>query len=151
MLHRAEHGDLPIDLPRRNVLGPTQLPLAVPTARTLQPEALLRVARGIDVAVATTGMLPSRIRCGEGTLGSAGELGLGSALVALGRALTSANPADAVVPVPVAPYPPEGDDIAGKVRAFRDWRPHRRDLDMAPIARLAALQAWTLKPAVADD
>lgn len=139
-------GKLPSSLPRRNVLGPARIPLSVPTARRLQPEALFRAARGIVAAIDYAGMLPSRISCGEGTAGSSAEVGIGTALVALGMALTS----DITRPVeirPVAPYPPEGDAIAATVNEFQKWPCHRQDLDVASIARLAALQSWTLKPA----
>ncbi|HRU07355.1 MAG TPA: hypothetical protein P5137_16440, partial [Candidatus Brocadiia bacterium] len=91
-LHRARHGALPASLPRRNVLGPTQPPLAVPTARRLEPEAVLRIARGLDAAVTLAGALPSVVRCAEGTLGSVGEIGLSSALAALGAFLTAPPP-----------------------------------------------------------
>ena len=145
-VERERTGALPERLERRRVFGPTQMPLSVPTARRLAPEALLRAARGVRAAVGFGGVLPSRLRCGEGTLGSAGEIGVCSALVALGRALC--GPADATVETrPVAPYPPEGDAIADFARTCRQWGPHKRDLDMADICRLAALQAWTLKPA----
>ena len=146
-LHRARHGSLPESLPRRDALGPTQTPLANPTARRLNAEAMLRVARGVEIAVRLSRAMPSRLRCGEGTLGSMGEVGLGSAMVALGQALSSKDTDAAVETPPVAPYPPEGDDIADRARAFRTWNPHRRDLDMADITRLTALQSWTLKPA----
>jgi len=147
LLHHAAQGELPGSLPRRNVFGPTQMPLAAPTARQLLPEALQRVARGIAVAVDATGTLPSRIRCGEGIIGSPGEIGTGSAMVALGQALASGNLSAPVKPKPFKPYPPEGDEIADTVRTYRSWRPHRPDLDMSQLCLLSALQAWTLKPA----
>ena len=146
-LHRSRRGSLPESLPRRDVVGPTQTPLAAPTARKLTAEALRRVARGVDTAVEFSGVAPSRIRCGEGTLGSMGEVGLGSAMAALGQALASTDAEATVETRVVAPYPPEGDAIADRARAFRNWNPHRRDLDMADILRLTALQSWTLKPA----
>ena len=146
LLARETSGQTPEFIGRRNVFGPTLMPLATPTARRLAPEALLRVARGINAAVTLTGCLPSCLRSGEGTLGSAGEVGAGSALAAIGQALCSA-PSDTVETRPAAPYPPEGDGIADTVREYRTWGPHRFDLDMAQICRLAALQAWTLKPA----
>jgi hypothetical protein len=105
------------------------------------------VALGIDTAIELSGSTPSRIRCGEGTLGSMGEVGLGSALVALGRALT-ADKLDITVEIcPVDPYPREGDEIVEQAREFKSWNPHRADLDMADILRHTALQSWTLKPA----
>ena len=145
--HRARNGRLPESLPRRDVLGPTQMPLSVPTARRLAPEAMRRVARGIDTAIGLSGMTPSCIRCGEGTLGSMGEIGLGSAMAALGQALASDDAQRTADTRPIAPYPADGDDIADRARDFRNWNPHRRDLDMADIVRLTALQSWTLKPA----
>lgn len=146
-LHRALKGKLPASLPRRDVMGPTQIPLSTPTARRLTPEALRRVARGVDTAVELSGMAPSRICCGEGTLGSMGEVGLGSAMVALGQALASSEADKTVETCPVAPYPCEGDEIVERAREFKSWNPHRRDLDMADILRHTALQSWTLKPA----
>ena len=140
-------GRLPEALPRRNVLGPCRMPLAVPTARKLAPEAMRRAAQGIATAVDMTGMLPSRIGCGEGSVGSFGEIGPGSAMAALGLALTSGDPSAAAPTRPVAPYPSEGDDIAARVREYRRWACHRLDLDMSEVCRLAALQSWTLKPA----
>jgi len=147
-LKRAESGTLPERLPRRSVNGPTQMPPSVPTARMLHPEALLRIACGIAVAVEVTGALPSRIRCAEGALGSAGEIGIGSALSALGESLASRDPNASVVPRPKMPYPSEAEAVANKVRNYRNWRIHRQDLDMADICRLTLLQGWTLKPAL---
>ncbi len=147
ILYRSQHGKLPTSLPRRDVLGPSQMPLANPTARYLMPDAVKRVARGIDTAISFSGIAPSRIRCAEGTLGSMGEVGLGTALVALGEALLAKDLQAAVTTRPVAPYLPEGEGIAMRVRDCKNWNPHRLDLDMADIARHSALQSWTLKPA----
>ena len=146
-LHRTQHGKLPSTLPRRDVMGPSQMPLSTPTARHLTPEALRRVALGVDTAIEFSGAVPSRIRSGEGTLGSMGEVGLGSALVALGRALTADKLDITVETCPVDPYPREGDGIVKEASEFKSWNPHRADLDMADILRHTALQSWTLKPA----
>jgi hypothetical protein len=146
-LHRTAHGELPDALPRRDVLGPSQTPLATPGARRLAPRALQRIALGIDSAVALTGAVPSRFHCGEGPVGTRGEVGLGSALIALGQALADADVAATVTPRPAAPYPAAGADIADRARARKKWNPHRLDLDMAEIVRLTALQTWSVKPA----
>ena len=146
-LHRVAEGRAPENLPRRKVFGPSWMPLSTPTARRLLPEALQRVARGIVTAVDATAMLPSRIRCGEGTLGSFGEIGAGSAMAALGEALASGDTSIPVQPRPVAPYPSEGSEVAATVREFKRWTCHREDLDMSQVCLLAALQSWTLKPA----
>lgn len=126
------------------------MPLSLPMTRRLTPEALARAAQGIVVAVEQTGMLPSRLRCGEGTPGSIGEVGPGSLLRALGQALTTGT--STVSTVPCDPYPKEGETIAEELRngGFCNWPIHRCDLDMADICRLAALQSWTLKPAWRD-
>jgi hypothetical protein len=136
-------------LARRNVLGPAQMPLAVPTARQLDASALARVARGLVVAVDTTGMLPSRVCCGEGPLGTAGEIGTGTALSTLGAALSADGfPGGAVPTRTVAPCVKEAEEIAARVRGFsNDWPCHRPDLDPSAICRLTLLQSWTLKPA----
>ncbi|MCK5844968.1 MAG: hypothetical protein KAG97_09690, partial [Victivallales bacterium] len=146
-LHLCDAGELPVDVERRNVFGPTAIPLSVPTAKRLNAEALSRIARGVVAAVELTGCLPSVIRCGEGTLGSLGQVGIGSAMAALGRAISSGDSTTVVEPSIVAPYPPEGDEIPNKIRKYRLWRPHRGDLDIADVSRLAVLQSWTLKPA----
>lgn len=148
VLYRSQHGKLPPSLPRRDVLGPSQMPLANPTARHLMPDAVKRVARGIDTAISFSGMLPSRIRCAEGTLGSMGEVGISTAMVALGEALVSKNTETAIITRPVAPYlSAEGDELASRIREFKTWNVHRLDLDLADIVRHSQLQTWTLKPA----
>ena len=146
-LQQVTEGRAPESLPRRKVFGPSRMPLSTPTPRRLLPEALQRVARGIVTAVDAAGMLPSRIRCGEGTLGSFGEIGAGSAMAALGEALASGDLSMSVRPVPVGPYPPEGSEVAATVRKFKRWTCHRKDIDMSQVCLLAALQSWTLKPA----
>ncbi len=146
-LQVVETGAIPERLPRRTVFGPTEIPLAYPTARRLHSAALARLARGIVAAVEMTGLLPSRVRCGEGALGSAGEIGAGSALRALGEALVSNEPTGTVLPRPAAPYPEAAENIVDRVRGYRSWPIHRLDLDMATLCRLTALQCWTLKPA----
>lgn len=150
-LYRFRYGRMPESLPRRDVMGPSRVPLSTPTARRLAPEALRRVARGIDAAVEFSGAAPSRLRCGEGTLGSMGEVGLGSAMAALGQALTSDSLDIAVETYPVDPYPSEGDTIAAEALKFKRWNTHRADLDMADILRHTASQSWTLKPAWPDE
>ncbi len=113
-------------LPRRNVLGPSRMPLAVPTARKLETDALIRVARGIDLAVEYTGMLPSRIRCGEGPVGTSGEIGTGTALAALGEALSAGEPRGSVPARTVGPYLKEAASIADEVRqTLAEWPTHR--------------------------
>lgn len=134
-------------LARRNVMGPAQMPLAVPTARQLDASALGRVARGLVAAVDTTGMLPSRIRCGEGPVGTAGEIGPGTALAALGAALSSDRMPGTVPTRIMAPYVAEAEEIAARARDFKGWPCHRPDLDLSAICRLTLLQSWTLKPA----
>lgn len=146
-IYRHREGSLPGSIERREVMGPTQMPLAAPTAKCLHPEALLRLARGIVAAIDVTDCLPSVVHCGEGTLGSIGDVGTGSALVALGRALTDSDAGAPVQTIPVHPYPREGHTIADNVRQYRRWNPHRLDLDLSSACRLAALQSWTLKPA----
>jgi len=143
----SSRGKSPASLPRRNVFGPERIPLSTPTARSLQPEALLRAACGIVAAIDYNGMLPSRVFCGAGPAGSSAEIGMGTALVALGMTLTSGITRPVELR-PVEPYLPEGDAIAAiVVNEFKKWPCHRQDLDVSSIARLAALQSWTLKPA----
>jgi hypothetical protein len=145
-LARAEGRDIQ-NLARRNVLGPVQMPLAVPTARCLEASALWRLAHGLVAAVESTGMLPSRLHCGEGPLGVAGEIGLGSALAALGMALSEKGLPESVPTRTVAPYLKEAGDLEANVRNFIRWACHRPDLDPTTICRLTLLQSWTLKPA----
>ena len=146
-LSRVQNIDIQ-QITRRNVLGPVQTPLAVPTARQLDTSALVRVAHGLVAAVDTTGMLPSRIRCGEGPLGSAGEIGTGTALAALGAALSADGIPGAVPTRIVAPYIKQAEEIAANARVeISGWPCHRPDLDPSTICRLTLLQSWTLKPA----
>lgn len=145
----ARHkGESVQELPRRNVLGPSMIPPAVPTIRKLEADALLRVARGITAAIEHTGMLPSRLRCGEGPIGTAGEIGTGTSLTALGVALSQANLTNPVPTRIVGPYLPEAVGIGDEVRQLlAGWPTHRPDLDSSSICRLTMLQTWTLKPA----
>ena len=146
-VERHRTGNLPATMERRDIMGPSQLPLSTPTARSLHPEAVIRLARGIKTAVDVTSCLPSVICCGEGTLGSRGEVGAGSAFVALGRAISKNDAGKPIQTFPVHPYPLKGNEIADNVRQYRRWSPHRLDLDLSNACRLAALQSWTLKPA----
>ena len=75
---------------------------------------------------------------------------MGSLMQTLGQALSTGSAgADADV-APGSPYPEAGDTVARNALEYRDWGPHRRDLDMSQICRLTALQSWTLKPAWAE-
>ena len=133
---------------RRDVLGPAQMPLSVPSARNLEMSALTRIARGIVATVETTGMLPSRLFCGEGPVGTAGEVGPGTALVALGTALTPDEIPGIISTHIVAPHVMEAEEIAASAQGIiKSWPIHRPDLDCSAIARLTRLQSWTLKPA----
>ena len=146
-VHLAAEGALPERLERREVFGPTQLPPSVPTAKRLEPQAILRLARGIATSIGVTGRVPSRVRCGEGTLGSAGEVGAGSAVGVLGQTVCRGDASATLAPQPAPPYPKEAADIAPDVMKCKSWACHRQDLDMAEISRGAALLTWTLKPA----
>ena len=96
----------------------------------------------------TTGLLPSRVRCGEGPLGTAGEIGTGTALAALGAALSADGIPGAVRTRIVAPHVAEAEEIAACARGIiKEWPCHRPDLDPSAICRLTRLQSWTLKPA----
>lgn len=147
---KRETGRDILALPRRDVYGPTALPIAVPSMARVSAEALLRAASGVVIAIERTGHLPAQVRCGAGPVGSAGEIGMGSLMQTLGQALSTGSAgADADV-APGSPYPEAGDTVAHNALEYRDWGPHRRDLDMSQICRLTALQSWTLKPAWAE-
>ena len=141
-------GELPSSLKRKNVLGPSRTPRSIPTARRLNVEALSRIASGISLSVELTGMLPSNLRCGEGTVGSLGEIGLGSAKLALAEAILKYDDSMVVKPVPASPYLIEESDVIREdILAFGRWSVHKLDLDISNIVRLASLQTWSLKPA----
>lgn len=149
-LHRWQYGELPESLDRRDVLGPSQNPISVPTARHLNDQAVRRIALGVDTTISLTGMLPTQFRCGEGTIGSMGEVGVSSALPLLGEALLHEDPKATLKPKPFPIYPPEAEAVADEVYPMRKWNPHRQDLDMADIMRHTRLQCWSLKPAWPD-
>ena len=150
-LARRNSGAIPDSLARRDVFGPSRIPLSTPSARKLNMEALYRVASGISLSVELTGMLPSTLRCGEGEIASLGEIGIGTAMLALAEAILKYEDALVVKTSPAPPYLiDEGEMLRDDIFSsrFRAWRVHREDLDLFEIARLASLQTWTLKPAL---
>jgi hypothetical protein len=145
LVHAEEHGDLPDAVGRRNVLGPTSLPVAGMEVYALSGEELVELARQTRAAVQSTGHLPANVNV------PAGRVGLGQLAVMLARsyaALARYEKLQAVRVPKTTRYPDAAMTIDAWVRrSLGEHWPYALDFNCDRIAEHARLQTWTLKPA----
>ncbi|HEY3108700.1 MAG TPA: hypothetical protein VGL23_08105 [Chloroflexota bacterium] len=134
----------PARSPRRDVLGPTEPPPLAPELATLEPVALATLAGRLLFGAAQTGHLPAALEL-DGR-----AIGLGSLYGALAAAYLAADRGQppATVRLEAWPrYPALAGPLGQRFRRCAEDPLIRPDLSTDALARHAALQSWTLKPA----
>jgi hypothetical protein len=141
----AAPGSAPPSLSRRrDVLGPTEPPPLSPDRPALAPAELTELAGRLLAAAAETGHLPAALAVGGGALG------LGSLYGAIAEAYLAADRGQppSAIPLDAWPrYPAEAARLGERFRRCAEDPLIRPGLSTDALARHAALQSWTLKPA----
>jgi hypothetical protein len=130
---------------RREVLGPTEPPPLAPELAALEPSALAALAGRLLEAAERDGHLPARLAL-DGR-----AVGLGALYGALAEAYLAADrgqPPAALALDAWPRYPASGARLGERFRRCAEDPLIRPGLSTDALARQAALQSWTLAPAV---
>jgi peptidoglycan/xylan/chitin deacetylase (PgdA/CDA1 family) len=145
ILNYQAHGSLPQNLKAIRPLGPLEMPVSQPEISRVTFKDVYELARKADDYIQRVGSLPSFLTVGNARIGTGSLFALFCAvfLDMKSKKLKS----DYVVPS-FDPYPKTNEnDIIQRVKGFKSWPVHRRDLDMNNIVEMTKMQLWTLKPA----
>lgn len=145
VLHYEAHGDVPYEIPRRDVLGPTTVPVTGRQVDLVTHEQLVAMSRELVQHVQTQGALPGNLHV-DGLL-----MGLGQFAVAIGRsyaALSRYEKYARLCVLDTSRYPAEAMRIDNWIRnCVQEHRPYDPDFTCEKLALHARLQTWTIKPA----
>jgi len=140
---RRGTGAVPQALLRRPVLGPLSVPREKPQGRKLAWDQVVDLGQTILAHAERTGHLPPSV------VAAGGEVGLGSALVALADAfLTSRKAMSVDVRLrPTPPWPAVAEDMTHLSKTIPGWPCHDLGMDCSRIVLYSQLMSWTLCPA----
>jgi hypothetical protein len=138
-------GDLPEELPRRDLLGPTTRPTVAPEKVSITRAELISVCAQLVEQVETSGHLPANLQAGDERLGL-GQIALLAARTYLAQARYDRYEELAV---PGAPrYPEVAYQLDAWIRhSIGDHWAMPLDFSCDAMAEHARLQTWTMKPA----
>ena len=138
-------GSLPQNLKVIRPYGPPEMPVSQPEIPQVTFKDVCELARKADEYIRQVGSLPSFLTVGNARIGTGSLFALFSAVF---LDLNSKSPkSDYVVPS-FDPYPKTNEnEIIQRVKGYKSWPVHRRDLDMSNIVEMTKMQLWTLKPA----
>jgi len=145
LVHFAEQKELPAEVPRQDVLGPTRNPIWHPEAQGYAWEMLIQRAQEVMAHVEATGHLPA-------TLGPALQrVGINNLCRAFAEAFRALHAGTVLPEVPLRPmprYPEIAQAIGLRYLEVAEGHLADPDLDIDALYRHGKLQTWTLKPAV---
>ena len=141
----AEGRRVPDEVPRRDVLGPTDIPVLGREADLVSFEELADLSRQLVAAVEKTGRIAGNVHTAKAPVG-AGQL-----LVLAARAYHALARSEKMATLRVSKttrYPDKAMELSAIVqRNVGEHWPYRPDISAEALARQARLQAWTIKPA----
>ena len=145
LVHDCEAGDLPEQVARRDVLGPTARPAVAQEKDIITRDELVSACRQLLETVAECGHLPANVRAGDQRVGL-GQLAVLAAKTYLARARYDRYEQLAVPSVPR--YPGTALEIDAWIRRHigEHWA-LPLDFSCEAMAEHARLQTWTMKPA----
>ena len=145
LIHAAEHGDIPLAVPRRDVLGPVSRPVLAREADIVTHDELVGLCRQALETITSTGHLPANVTTANARVGVAQLLMLSArAYLALARYEKYAELR--VLEVPRYPDAAWSVDDFVRRRIGEHWA-YDLDFSCERLAEHARLQSWTLKPA----
>jgi peptidoglycan/xylan/chitin deacetylase (PgdA/CDA1 family) len=139
------NGSLPRGLKTIRPLGPSEMPVSQPEISQVTLKNVYELARQADGHIRQVGSLPSFLTVGNTRIGTGSLFALFSAVY---LDMNSKNlKSDYEVPS-FDPYPKTNEnEIIQRIKGYKSWPVHRRDLDMNNIVEMTKMQLWTLKPA----
>ena len=146
VLSWRHHGHLPQEVPRRDVMGPVNVPLICPEVSFLSQEDVVEIAAAVRRKVDQSGYLP-----GNTSLGGT-RIGLGSYLWLVSdfyqRLVTGSDPVLIELPRVSVRYPSFAHDIDTLWRrmVMEDGTTDPL-INMDRFCTYARLQSWTVRPA----
>ena len=145
LVHHRESGDLPGQVERRPVLGPTTRPVVAQETDSVTHEELVNVCQELVGQVRSSGHLPANLAA------SGARLGLGQIAVLAARSYQALARCDRYerLSVPtVSRYPAIAAEFETWIRrAIGEHWAMPLDFSCEALAEQARLQTWTVKPA----
>jgi hypothetical protein len=146
LVFSAQHGQLPADVTREEVLGPTRNPIWIPELQGCNQQTVARLARQLLDHTKTTGQLPA-------TLGEPLErVGINHMYRAFAEVYLAMNSGSALGEVKfrrMPPWPNLASAIGITYMKAVEGELMDPDTEVNTLYRDGKLQTWTLKPAVA--
>jgi hypothetical protein len=143
-------GKLPGRILRRETMGPTSIPREEPQPSNLTGDQITDLGRRILDAARTTGHLPAAV------ITSGGEIGLGSALLALSELYCLSKKRSGRIHTTIAakrssPWPLIAETMTAEIKSMPKWVVFSSDMDVSRIILFSRLMSWTLKPATEKE
>lgn len=137
---------LPLELKRKNILGPMDFPVIWPEGYAIKGNKIFKLAGCLVNFADKNGYLPANFMLGRGN-----RLGLGSyyllACEAYRQIAKAGKIAGEMKLKSVKRYPDKAFDLARRLVNMNDGFLYKPDLEMGNIIKYVKLQTWTLKPA----
>jgi hypothetical protein len=142
----SETGSLPVSLPVRRLLGPTEIPSAgTPVAEAATSE-ILTAARAVDILCTETGAVPARVALGTTTIGPSAFAQAAARLLTRWAETRRLPSSVEIRPVPEYPAIAERDDFQ-RLKFQDGWSIFPPEFEGRNVLEMIRLQAWTAKPA----
>ncbi len=145
LVFSVDHHQLPSEVPRENVLGPTRNPIWIPELQGVTHQTLVRFAHQLLDHLAATGQLPA-------TLGKPLErVGVNHLYRAFAEAHLALNSGSTLTEVTfhrIPPWPKIASSIGISYMKAVEGEMMNPDTEVNTLYRDGKLQTWTLKPAV---
>ena len=141
----ADHNQLPLNVPRADVLGPTRNPIWIPELQGCDYRALVQLARQLLEHATTTGLLPA-------TLGDPWQrVGINHLYRALAESCLALSAGSTMTEVRfrrIPPWPKIASPVGIAFMKAVEGELMNPDTEVNTLYRDGKLQTWTLKPAV---
>lgn len=141
LVERRGAGRAPETVLRMPVLGPLSIPRENPQADRLDWHEVVDLGQIVLEHSRRTGHLPAQL------VSRGGEVGLGSAMVALAEAYLAPEPGTSVALRPSPPWPPVAEGMPRELGYIPQWVCHDPAMDVSRIVYWSQLMSWTIKPA----
>ncbi len=140
---RRGTGASPESVLRRSAMGPLSVPREKPQGRSLTWDQVVDLGQMISRCAERTGHLPASV------VVAGGEVGLGTALIALAEGcLQAGKAAPAGVTLRKAPpWPAVAEDMTHLTKTIPGWPCHDPGMDCSRILLYSQLMSWTICPA----
>jgi len=140
-----QNESLPRSVKTDRPLGPWAMPISEPEISRVTLEEVSELAGKANRFIAQFGSLPSFLPVRNLRIGTGSLFAL---FCAVYLDLYSKNSSSSYEVPAFDPYPKTNEkEIIQRIKDYKSWPVHRRDLDMTNIVEMTKMQLWTLKPA----